>query len=361
MAEMQWTNLSSSLSNNKISTHNNGTGLFGKIYLFAPASSSTKLILLLILVAIGILAFVGNTLLLCFLKTKRKTSNFLKACCFEKNFNFYIKSLAISDVLSAVISLPALCIQMYVDLFQQGWGCRIIRYLNFVFPTITMNNLLVISIEKYFSTRKLPLTFSHSTVRKMVILAWLEGFLVVLIVSTTFKGTIIDLNDTHYTVICKYDTQYLPFRIIFLSYTILQYIIPSFLIIGVSVSLLITVWGRMKSAVDVQRDNAFTLARRAATIRCTCIIITLMFAFVLPYIFYFAQLTYNIVTKAHIDFQTDYVIRFGSGVIALANCAINVIIYLVQMKDFRAFVKKQFISGILQKLNSVWEVSAPEG
>ena len=342
MAGMQGTNVTASISN--FSKTDNGTGLTGKIYVFTPAGSSTKLTFLLILTTVGIVAFLGNTLMLCFLKTKKKTNNFLKMCCFEKNFNFYIQSLAISDVLSAAISLPAICINISFDLFQQGWGCRIVRYLNIVFPAITMNNLLLISIERYCSTRQVPRTFQNSAVRKIVFIAWIAGLFFAFIPAATFKGIRYDVNDTHYTVVCKFDNQYLPFRIMILSYTILQYILPSFLIIRICVSLFITVWRRTRQAVDVQRDNAFTLARKAARIRGMCIIITLMLAFVIPHIFSFTFVTYNIITKPHISFQTDYIIRYTSTVIALSNSAINVIIHMVQMKDFRSFLKKQFIT-----------------
>ena len=343
MARMQGTNVTASISN--FSKTDNGTELTGKIYVFTPAGSQTKFTLLLILTTVGIVAFIGNTLILCFLKTKKKANNFLKMCCFEKNFNFYIQSLAISDVLSAAISLPAVCINISFDLFQQGWGCRIVRYLNMVFPTITMNNLVVISIERYCSTRQVPRTFQTSTVRKIVFIAWIAGFFFAFIPAATFKGIRYDLNDTHYTVVCKYDNQYFPFRIMILSCTILIFILPSIVIIRICVSLFITVWRRTRQAVDVQRDNAFTLARKAARIRGICIIITLMFAFVVPYILYVTYVIYNIVTKPRINFQTDYIIRYTSALIALSNSAINVIIYFVKMKDFRSYVKK-FISRV---------------
>ncbi|XP_078384123.1 adenosine receptor A3-like [Oculina patagonica] len=349
MAGIQGKSSSSNISNNYFDMLNNGTGLTGKIYVFTPAGSSTKLTLLISLVVIGIVALVGNILILCFLKKKKRANNILKMFPLEQNFKLYIQSLAMSDILSAVISLPAVCIQVYFDLFQHDWGCRIARYLNFVFVKVTMNNLLVISIEKYLSTRKPPRTFRHSTVKKLVFIAWLAGFFLVSIPAATFKGTKYDLNDTHYTVVCKNDNEYLPFRIMFVSYKILAYILPSILIIRLSVSLIITVLSRMRRAVDVQRDNGIRLARRAAGIRSTCIIITIMLAYIIPYIFYITYGMYNMVTKAHIDFQTDFTIRSVSGVIGLSNSAINVIIYLVQMKDFRSFLKRQFISRVFGK------------
>ena len=54
---------------------------------------------------------------------------------------------------------------------------------------------------------------------------------------------------------------------------------------------------------------------------------------------------YNMIAKPDIDFQTDYVIRFSSGVIAFSNSAVNFVIYVVQMRGFRIFLKKLVCSA----------------
>lgn len=51
------------------------------------------------------------------------------------------------------------------------------------------------------------------------------------------------------------------------------------------------------------------------------------------------------IAKPDITFQTDYIIRYGSGVIAFANSAINFLIYVVQMRDFKVFFRKRFFRG----------------
>ena len=345
MDDLQGTNLSSSFSNNISSTPDNRTGLTSKIYVFAPVSSSTKLTLSILLASVAIVGFVGNILILCFLKSKKKATSVLRTCSFQQNFDFYIKSLAISDALCAVTANPILTVEFYFDIFQQDWRCRAARYLNIVFSTVTMNNLLVISIEKYFSTRKVPRTFRTSTVKKLVWFAWVSAIFYVLIPSATFRGKVIyNLNETHYTVSCKYDKHYLPFRIMFLAYIFFQYLIPSIIIIIISICLILTLSSRMKRTIDIQQDNAIKAMMRAAKRRGTIISIILMLAFVIPYLLYFAQVIYNMVTRADISYETDFIVRYGSGLIAFSNSAVNVIIYIVQMKDFRAFLKELFMS-----------------
>ena len=159
--------------------------------------------LLIFLITVGIIGFLGNILVLWSLKAKKKTKSFLKVCSFEKNFTVYIKSLAISDIMSSLISVPCMCVELNFDLFRAGWRCKMVKYLILLFPCVTMNNLLVISVEKHFSTRKVPRTFRHSTVKKLVLFAWLIGCLNVLLPTATVDGLRFEVKETHYTVVCR--------------------------------------------------------------------------------------------------------------------------------------------------------------
>ena len=293
---------------------------------------------------VGIIGFVGNVLIVCFLKAKKSTNSVLKTLSFAKNYDVYIKSLAISDILCAVISIPPWCIGLFYDVFEVGWSCRIALYLQIVFPAITMNNLLVISIEKYFSTRKVPRPFQHSTVKKLVFFAWFVGAIAVLFPTATYKGIRYDLNETHYTMICNYDKHYSPFRIVFLSFTLFQNIIPIFIITVISICLVTTVRAMTKRAVNIQQDNAIKAMARDAQRKGTITIVVLMLAFVIPYLYFFAQAFYNVASKKDIDFETDYIFRLHFSMFAYLNITVNVVIYLVQMKDFRAFLEKQLTS-----------------
>ena len=311
------------------------------VYIFTPAGSSTKIVLFVSMVIVGVVGFAGNSFILYFISW-RKQINLIGKSLFMKNFNFYISSLALSDVLSSAVSLPLTCIQFFIDIFQDGWPCRIARYLNIVFPIITIHNLIVISIEKYFSLRRVPRSLSFSTVRKLIFLAWFLGFVTTLLPAATFRGIRYDLNDTHYTVICKYDKEYLPFRLMFLSFTVIEYVFPSIFLTVINISLIRTVWVCVKTRVSIQLNDPIREKLRVAKIRGTFLLIAVTFAFVIPYFFYLGYVTYNMIAKPDIDFQTDYIIRYGSGVIAWSNSAINFAIYVVQMKDFRLFLKKLF-------------------
>lgn len=319
-----------------------------RLYIFTPAGYTTKLALLVSMGTVGLLGFVGSCLTLCFVFSRRPAL-YLQSSRFMKNLNLYIQSLALSDMFSAIVSLPLTCIQIYFDLFQTHWGCKIVRYINIVFPIITINNLVVIGMEKYLSLRRVPRTLKISTVRKLIFLAWLAGFALTLVPAATFRGIRYDLNATHFTVICKYDREYLPFRLMFLSFTVVVYVLPSIFLIVVNVSLIRTVWVKVKMTISNQVNNPIKAKLRAAKIRGTFLLIAITFAFVIPYFAYLGYVTYNMIAKPEIDFQTDYIIRFASGVLAFSNSAINFAIYVVQMKDFRVFLKKIVCGSNLAK------------
>ena len=93
-----------------------------RVYLFTPAGLNTKLVLVSLFATVGIVGFLGNMLIHYFISTKKKTNSFIQTASFVRNFNFYIKSLALSDMLSNAGSVPLVCVQIMFDVFQHGWA-----------------------------------------------------------------------------------------------------------------------------------------------------------------------------------------------------------------------------------------------
>ena len=326
---------------NKSSAFNNDTGTNdSSIYVFTPAPYAAKQVLCFLLACFGGIGFVGCCLILHFLR-KKPRKNSLQAHSFAKNLNTYVRSLCLSDLLSCAVSMPLVCLQVSLDVFQSGWVCKIVRYLNFVFPVITINILVVISLEKYLSTRPIPRTFRASTVRKMIIAAWLLGILVMLFPSATYDGIRVNLNDTHYTVICRNVELFYPFKLTLILFPI-QFVFPTVFIIYVNVSLIRTVWVKRKRQISCNMNNAFKAHLRVTRIKGISLLVALTFAFIFPFSLFVVNIAYTQIAKPQRDFSTDYMIRYGSGSIGYLNPVLNVIIYFAQMKDFREFLKKRF-------------------
>ena len=64
------------------------------------------------------------------------------------------------------------------------------------------------------------------------------------------------------------------------------------------------------------------------------------FAFIIPYSALLYYVAYVMLVKPSLDFKSDFITRYLSAGLLYSNGAINFTIYVVQMKDFRAFLKK---------------------
>ena len=337
--EASW--LASNVSgNNSLHLHDSAPQL-NRIYVFTPVDVTAKWALCGLFSTIGCLGFFGNCLLLYFLWKKPK-GNPIQRSSFMKNFNLYVKSMSLSDILSCVVSLPLICIQLLFDVFQSGWPCKLVRYVNFIFPVITVNNLVVISLEKYLSTRANPRTLSAGTVQKLIIFAWVFGLFFMLFPAATYDGVRMDLNDTHFTVICRNDPNFYPFKIILVVFPV-QYLLPGIVITYINICLMKTVWVRGNRKIgNGQLNNAFKDKMRAVRIRGLSLLITITFTFIISYfVFLGYQMANTLLTLSNRDFSTYFLFRYASGSIAYLNCVTDVIIYFVQMKDFREFLRKR--------------------
>ena len=330
-----------STDNQSSVTNSTAVAITSLVYVFAPADFSIKLVLVVLFVIFGVIGLVGNILILYFL-SKKKSVPFLQSSPFLRNFSLYMKSLARSEILVTSIGGVLICIELLYDVFQSGWPCKIRRYISGTFSVIRANNLIVISTERFLSTRDVPKTFSGSTVRKLVYTAWLSGFFMGLFPAATTNGVRYDINATHYTMVCKPDTSYLPNRVIVEGFVLIQVVIASIALICMNIIIARRIWKGSKKRIDVQRDNAIRAKMRSHQTKKTSLIIIVTIASVLPYSTILYYTAFVAVAEASLDFQEDFVIRHFSRALVFSVSATNFIIYLVQMKDFRVFLLKHF-------------------
>ena len=338
--ETSW--MASNVSGNKSLHYLQGSvPQLNRIYVFTPVDVTAKWALCALFSTIGCLGFFGNCLLLYFLWKKPK-GNPIQRSRFVQNLNLYVRSMSLSDILSCAVSLPLICIQILFDVFQSGWLCKLVRFANLIFPAITVNNLVAISLEKYLSTRANPRTFSAATVHKMIIFAWVFGLFCMLFPPAANDGIRVDLNDIHFTVVCRNDTNFYPFKIIFVFFPV-QYVIPGIFITYINICLMKTVWVRGNRKVgNGPLNNAFKAKMRAVRIRGISLLITITLTFIISYfVFLGYQVANTLLAQSSRDFSTDFIIRHASGSIAYLNSVTDVIIYFVQMKDFREFLRKR--------------------
>ena len=252
---------------NKSSAFNNDTGATDSaaIYVFTPAPYAAKQVLAFFLVFFwrNRIYRLLSHFLLSVEKAKKKSTTGIFFC--TESDHVCKKSLSVRPAFLCGILASCLFADV-VGCVPKRWACKIVRYINFVFPAITINNLVVISLEKYLSTRPMPQTFRVSTVRKMIISTWLLGIHVALFPAATFDGIRVDLNETHYTVICRNVELFYPFKLTLILFPI-QFVMPTLFIIYVNVSLIRTVWIKRKRQICYNMNNVFKVHLRATRIK----------------------------------------------------------------------------------------------
>ena len=330
------------MAENDSSSLNNLTAAMNMVYVFTPVGVVSKRALLFFVSAIGIVSFLGNCLLFYFL-WKQTPKRAIQSNRFMRNLCMYGKSLSISDILACAVSLPLFCIQISLDVFQSGWACKIVRYSHILFPTVSFNHVTVISLEKYLSVRTVPRTFRVSTVRRVIICAWILSFVVVLLPAATFDGLRMDLNDTHYTIVCRYHPDYYPFNITVIVIFPLLYIFPTMFVTYINICLLKTVWARKERRFANGVTNAYKAKLRAKSIKGITLLVALTSAFIIPYLFYLGNTAYTQLARPQREFTAEYLIRYASGgVAAYISVLINFMMFFAQLKSFRVFLRKLF-------------------
>ena len=333
------------LSSNKLSTEttNSTADMPDKVYTNLPRGFDINIGLFALFVILGLVGLLGNSLIHYFV-SKKKSFPLLQSTRFARNFNIYIRSLTLSYILSSLVLPLLLSVQLF-DIFHNDWPCRIVRYIGMLFPTITMNNLIVVSIEKFSSTRDVPKSFSVATVRKSVYGAWIIGCLSLSAPAATMSVVRSNINGTHYTVDCKIDKSNLTYRAIEQGFGLIQFFIPSIILLCINLIIARRVWKRQSRRINIQRDNAIRAEMRSSQIRGTYLLIFFAVASILPYIFLNCFSTYLKFAKHSLsELEVDFIKRYLGGVLFLLTSVINVLMYTAQMKDFRVFLKNTFCS-----------------
>lgn len=198
-----------------------------KIYQFVPVAYSIKVVLASLSITAGFLGFIGSIFVLNFKRKDLQRNLWIIKKAFARSVTPYlIISLSVSDILTAAIGFPILAINILFDALQTQWTCKIVGTVYVFLVVITLNNLLLISIEQYcgvFHIYRIP---STNTVKKAILVIWIEAMLASLSTFIFVNSIRKDVNEDYYTLVCRYD---LPALEIDLAYSILYllvYFIP---------------------------------------------------------------------------------------------------------------------------------------
>ena len=303
-----------------------------KQYVFTPAGLDVKLTVSALIVVAAAAGFAGNLCVLRFTNNEEKKPMGARS----STLNFFIRSLALSDVLGSLIGAPFVIVHLNFDVLLTKWSCRITRFFQIVFIVITNYNLVVIAVERYICTcRPTSRPLSSRTVRKAVKAAWLLGFLLSLGFSYSIDAIRVDLDSTQYTLTCEYEYGNRVAMLTQLVRSLLGYILPSIILIFTCISIwrMLCKQERITPGASSNPEviNKWRIMRKKITIQLLVIII----AFAVPYSFFVAYAVFKAIFLPSMDFKTDYTIRAVATLLAYLNGCANFAIHLSQLVGFR--------------------------
>ena len=307
-----------------------------KEYLFMPISLAARATICSIMTVICIVGAIGNLSLIPFSKRAQRKRDQRGTAL--NNMYLFLRSLAISDLLAA-ISGPLVWFELFGDVFETNWGCRMRRYSSLVVHVITIYNLVAVAFERYncicHSTGKLS---GARLTRQLIKAAWLLGFLVSLLPMPSFQGVHMDLNETHYTVICWRDSSYTPYVLMLQICIVIAYIIPLIFLIVTSYRILQVMRAQASYRLALPGNNVpekvLTETRKQS--KATRTLMILIATFVAPYLMFMAYHTVVTIFKPSLNFATKFMIVHVSVILGFLNVPVNFCIHLMQLPAFRA-------------------------
>ncbi|EDO27602.1 predicted protein [Nematostella vectensis] len=293
---------------------------------------SVKVLVIALNSILGVLTIAGNVLVL-YVKRQESRPSPASACSMMR---YFVMSLALSDILASLISLPVTISQMvgWFDL-ETDLMCKVVRYIGIVGPVVTTNNLLVMGLTRYacaFHPLKVP---SRRTIIQCIIAAWITGLLLSLLPASAYNVIPVDIDVESATRLCRADPSH---KHLFLGFSVCGYIIPC--VVLTFTSLAIARFLRRKSKQVCEKQSSPIRRENAWQYEGNKMLISVTFAMILPYFTFFTYQNMTLLWKVPFSFTTDRIIRFTMNTVCYANGLCNVLIYFYYMKNLRTIMKR---------------------
>ena len=304
---------------------------------FTLLGLDVKLTVSALIVVAAVVGFAGNLCVLRFTNNEEKKPVRARS----SNLNFFIRSLAFSDVLDSLIGAPFTLAQINSNALMTKTLCKVSRYFQTVFIVINIYNLVVIGVERYICTcRPTSRPLSLKTVRKSVRGAWLFGFLAALVFAYPYELTRVDVNSQHYTVMCEYNYEDGTAKVVQIARELSILIIPGIILLVTCACIARMLWLKKSNAANTNsNESTVTPKWRQRRKKATIQLIVIIIAFIAPYILSSILNTLKGAFSSAMDFKTESTFRAASAVFVYLNSPINFLIHLKQLPGFRrAFI-----------------------
>lgn len=152
------------------------------------------------LTVIGVLGILENSFLIHATRKKIKFRGPVTDIAGQKKalIYYFIYNLGWAELLTSLACFLVI-IELYIDFFQQTLSCRLVRFFEFLFPAISIQLLLVISIDRYSAIVRPFQSININACEKLITAAWLCGFSVSVATIATYDIQLMCLKDNFYT------------------------------------------------------------------------------------------------------------------------------------------------------------------
>ncbi|XP_032237494.2 adenosine receptor A3 [Nematostella vectensis] len=303
----------------------NGTNL---TYVSLPLTARVRETLATISSIIAVLCILSNGTVLYFQRTQRSPST-KGLQVFRRPLNgYFVQSMALSDITASLKGIILHVCQLLANIFLNDWICRAVRFSQFAFPSITICNLVAVSVERYlgiFYPFRVP---SDQAVRRSIIGAWMVEFAVTFFPSATYHLMPVKTSEQYYHILCRYNNNHPVFRAMLFCYAGIVFFIPCIGLFVVAIRITRHMQKRTFCNFDSLRFKGYKM------------FVSLVFAFVFPYMNFFLYTIVTMTVKPNFSFDVDFFLRYTGTTVAFANGLINPIIYFYYNTAYRTRLKR---------------------
>ncbi|XP_048587333.1 pollen-specific leucine-rich repeat extensin-like protein 3 isoform X2 [Nematostella vectensis] len=306
-----------------------------KIYVPNPIDKETKFVLIMLACLVSVSGVIGNSLILHYKRKEKKNTVRLQRALDRAHVIYaFIQSHAYSDLLGSIIGLPVLLALLF-DVARNDWDCKLYKFITFLFPSITVLNVLVIAVERYLGSFHVLLVPRKQTVRRLLACVWVFGGLSALAPAACYKNLRVDMDEHRYTIGCLYDKSVPAFGVMLYSYLVLFYVFPCIILSFVAF--------RVTRLLNRRRTP-----RRSFQHKGSRLLINVLIAFVVPYSLWVLLTALRLVINPELTYQQDTILRYVFSVIAFSNGVVNPFIYLYYSDEFLDRLRKNLRINTVQ-------------
>lgn len=316
-------------------TIGNGTFVFPKFYFFPKLAPDFLALTIFLIVFIGLAGIVGNSLIFYLeYKRKRMTRGQTKRPLARSLTMYFIKSLALSDLLSCIIHTPLGVVWLVDGSIKNNLECKLHRITLMSLSCITILNITFIAIERFLAVY-FPLKAPTVTVSKVcVLLAWFFGFVVGIIHIVPYKSQRLEVGPILYTIICVSSPPDESISSLLVGiHTTIMFVVPNIIICvtAIYISKFLRQRRRQVNCGKLRSSERVNAWR----IKDTAMFVKIIFAFYIPYTTFFATNILKEINVIKVNFLIESIIQLSTFLLAFSNCAINPIIYMTSSNDFK--------------------------